>query len=55
MAVTLKRGASKESMNQILELLKPTKGLNTKKYCGKIKLNESPLQIQKKLRDDWKI
>ncbi len=30
-----------------------TKGVDTLKYCGIIKLSESPLAIQKRLRDEW--
>lgn len=29
------------------------KGVDTKKFCGVIKLKEDALTIQKKLRDEW--
>ena len=29
------------------------KGVNTLKFCGILKLKEDPLEIQKKLRDEW--
>ena len=29
------------------------KGVDTLKYCGTIKLEEDPLLIQKKLRNEW--
>ena len=29
------------------------KGVDTKKFCGILKLKEDPLAIQKKLRDEW--
>jgi len=29
------------------------KGANVLKYCGILKLKESPLAIQKRLRDEW--
>lgn len=29
------------------------KGVDTKKFCGVIKLKESPLSIQKSLRNEW--
>jgi hypothetical protein len=29
------------------------KGVDTKKFCGVIKIREDPLTIQKKLRDEW--
>jgi len=30
-----------------------SKGVDTKKYCGVIKLTKDPLTIQKQLRDEW--
>lgn len=29
------------------------KGVDTLKYCGKIKLKEDPLDMQNKLRNEW--
>ncbi len=29
------------------------KGVDTLKYCGKIKLNEDALDIQNKIRNEW--
>ena len=29
------------------------KSVDTKKFCGVIKLKEDPMTIQKKLRDEW--
>lgn len=29
------------------------KGVDTKKFCGVLKLKEDPLAIQKRLRDEW--
>ncbi len=29
------------------------KGVDTKKFCGILKLKEDPLATQKKLRDEW--
>ncbi|MHB2149560.1 hypothetical protein ACX8XP_10920 [Calditrichota bacterium LG25] len=30
------------------------KGLDTKKYCGKLKIEKDPLKLQRRLRDEWK-
>jgi hypothetical protein len=30
------------------------KGVDTKKFCGVIKLKENPLTIQMRLRDEWR-
>ena len=40
-------------MSAILKKLRKKKGVNTKKYCGTIKLKEDALLIQKQLRDEW--
>ena len=29
------------------------KGVDTRKFCGLLKLKEDPLAIQKRLRDEW--
>ena len=54
MVLVLKKGESKKEMDDISEKLKVSKGVDTKKYFGVIKLKEDPLAIQKKMRDEWK-
>lgn len=54
MVLILKKGASKKEIDDISEKLKVSKGVDTKKYCGIIKIKEEPLAIQKKMRDEWK-
>ena len=49
----------KNTKNKIVRIrgkknLSDSKGVNTLKYCGVIKLNEDPLVIQKRLRDEWR-
>ncbi|MBB1287169.1 hypothetical protein HRH25_22520 [Flavisolibacter sp. BT320] len=29
------------------------RGVDTKKFCGVLKLKEDPMAIQKRLRDEW--
>jgi hypothetical protein len=56
MVLVLKKGASKKEMERInkkLRLLPSRKKLDSKKYCGVIKLHEDPLVIQKRLRNEW--
>jgi hypothetical protein len=53
MVLVLKKGATKKEMDNISAKLPVTKGVNTKKYCGVIKLKEDPLVIQKQMRDEW--
>jgi hypothetical protein len=33
--------------------LEPQKKFDAFKYCGKAKLTENPIQIQKELRNEW--
>ena len=56
MVLVLKKGASKKDIEALRKKLerRPSKGVDTKKYCGVIKLREDPLEIQKKMRDEWK-
>lgn len=56
MVTTLKYGSDKQAIKLILDRLKRQKSrssLDAYKYCGVITLAEEPLEIQKKLRDEW--
>lgn len=60
MTLTLKRGASSKEIDLLEKKLarrmqrkKNFKGFDAQKYNGKLKLKQSPLTIQKKLRDEW--
>ena len=56
MKLVLERGATKKQMellNEKLSHLPVRKKLDSKKYCGVIKLKEDPLIIQKQLRNEW--
>ena len=54
MVTIIKKGTSKE---KILIALKKRpvniKGPDLKKYCGSISLQEDPMELQKKMRDEW--
>ena len=54
MVTTIKRGTSRE---KILVALKKRpvkiKSPDLKKYCGAISLNEDPIELHKKMRDEW--
>ncbi len=56
MVLLLKKGASKGEVDEIRKQLVflPVRGVNTKKFCGSIKLKEDALLIQKKMRNEWK-
>lgn len=55
MVLVLKKDASKKEIDAIRKKINrlPNKGVDTKKYCGVIKLKEDPLEIQKKMRNEW--
>jgi hypothetical protein len=54
MVTIIKKGTSKEKI--LIALSKRTikiKGPDLKKYCGSISLQEDPMELQKKMRDEW--
>ena len=57
MVKTVKQGASKKSIKSTLESLisvaKPKKGIDAYKYVGKINLKKDALAIQNALRNEW--
>ncbi|HLS29664.1 MAG TPA: hypothetical protein VK021_02285 [Flavobacteriaceae bacterium] len=56
MVVVLNQGASKKTMQKLLEKLlkrKKQKGVDTHKFCGVITLKTDPLTLQKNWRDEW--
>ncbi len=53
MVTIIKKGTNKKEIEKTLSNLKSAKKLDAYKYCGKIKLKEDPMVIQKKLRDEW--
>lgn len=58
MILILKKGAKKEYMEELMNKLSEvihSKAIDTYKFCGKIKLKEDALIIQKERRGEWKI
>jgi hypothetical protein len=53
MVLVLKKGASKQQMQSLTKKIKKATGVDTKKYCGVIKLKHDPLDIQKQMRNEW--
>jgi len=53
MVTVIKKGDSKKQLKEQIEKALKTKGVDTHKYCGVIKLKEDPLEIQKRMRDEW--
>ena len=56
MVMTIKKGTGKDQIKAMLDKLRG-KRLSIKsdisKYCGVLSLNEDPLELQKKWRDEW--
>jgi len=53
MVVVLKKGSNKKEIEKALAKVKNKKKFDAYKYCGTVKLKEDPLEIQKKMRDEW--
>lgn len=53
MATIIKKKSDTKSISRKFKRAITSKGIDTKKYCGVIKLTRDPLAIQKELRDEW--
>lgn len=53
MVTIIKKGADKLTIKKALEKIKNKKGLDAKKHCGVLNIDEDALEIQKRLRDEW--
>lgn len=53
MVTVVKKGASIATIEKQLKKFKSKKALKASKHNGVIHLKESPIEIQKKMRDEW--
>ena len=54
MVMIIKQGSDRNTIIKLWERLKKNnKGFSAKTYCGVLKLKSHPLDIQKKMRDEW--
>ena len=53
MVTTIKKGTSKETIIKTVQNSDKKKGFDAKKHQGSVKLNQSTIEIQKKLRNEW--
>jgi predicted RNA binding protein with dsRBD fold (UPF0201 family) len=53
MTVTIKSTEDKEKIKKTLTNLKQKGKLNAFEHCGKVKLKEDPVEIQKVMRNEW--
>ena len=51
-SITIKKADKKQAYSRKLEQVK-MKGLDAKKYCGKLTIREDPVKLQRRLRDEW--
>jgi hypothetical protein len=53
MTVVIKRFSDKADIRELLGTLPELKRFDAHKFCGVLKLKNTPLLIQKALRDEW--
>ncbi len=54
MVTIIKKGTKRIELDKTLENIQPSKRLDAKRFSGVLNLNEDPVEIQKRLRDEWK-
>ncbi|MDB5014719.1 MAG: hypothetical protein JWQ25_2921 [Daejeonella sp.] len=54
MVTIIKKGTDKKEIDKILSELKSFKKFDPYKYLGTVKLKSDPLEMQWKMRDEWK-
>lgn len=55
MVVIIKKSTPRKQLKVLLRKARPAKGkgIDARKHLGKLKLDEDPLVIQRRLRDEW--
>lgn len=53
MVTVIKKGSNRKEIEKALSKLRSKKKFNAYKYCGTVKLDQDPLEIQKKMRNEW--
>jgi len=53
MTIVLKKASDLDHIKEILGSLKKVRTFDAYRFCGKIDLKESPIAIQKRMRDEW--
>lgn len=53
MVTIIKKGTKRKELDKQLEHISYSQKLDAKKFSGVLKLTEDPLEIQKKMRDEW--
>jgi hypothetical protein len=55
MATVIKKKSAKKVISEKFIKAISSKGVDTRKYCGVIKLSKDPLAIQKEGKDEWSL
>lgn len=53
MVTIIKKGTTRAELDKHLEQISSAKKLDVTKFSGVLKIKEDPLEIQKRLRDEW--
>ena len=53
MVTIIKKGTKRTDLDKHLEHISSSKKLDATNFSGVLKLTEDPLEIQKKMRDEW--
>ncbi len=53
MATVIRKKSAKRDISKKFNKAIRLKGVDTRKYCGVIKLSKDPLILQKELRNEW--
>jgi hypothetical protein len=54
MKTIIKKTDTIQEINKKLDAIKNKRGFDAFKFCGVLKLEKTPLQIQKEMRNEWK-
>jgi hypothetical protein len=53
MVIVIEKTHSKKEIDKLISKYKPVKTFDAKKFAGKIKWDEDPVQYQKRIRNEW--
>jgi len=54
MVLIIKRNSKNRKLKELTNMPKTKRGFKASEYCGKVKVKEDAVTIQKKLRNEWK-
>jgi hypothetical protein len=55
MVITIRKNIKKKKdLEKLLKLVKPRKPFKASQFCGKVKVREDAVLIQRRLRNEWK-